>query len=131
MQSQEPLTVTLEPDPLQCRAEESITRILRALAVRLHSSGLHSVRQLPPLKRLCVFRSHQAVFQWIHRVGKKTPDPPTFTRALLSWANQNASVLVTTTPSRVAIDEIAVTIGTNQHWLYAVIDVETKFLLDV
>jgi len=32
-------------------------------------------------------------------------------------------------PSRVAVDETAVKIGIEQHWLYAAIDVETKLLL--
>jgi putative transposase len=34
-------------------------------------------------------------------------------------------------PAGVAVDETAVKIGTEQHWLYAAIDVETKLLLGV
>ena len=44
-----------------------------------------------------------------HRVAKEAPDPP---RAQ---------------PSRVAVDETAVKIGTEQHWLYAAIDVEKSY----
>jgi putative transposase len=32
-------------------------------------------------------------------------------------------------PSRVAVDETAVKIGTEQYWLYAAIDIKTKLLL--
>lgn len=32
---------------------------------------------------------------------------------------------------RVAVDATAVTIGTEQYWLYAAIDVDTKLLLGV
>ena len=38
---------------------------------------------------------------------------------------------MTAKPSWVAVDETAVTIGTERYWLYAAIDVETKLLLDV
>lgn len=51
------------------------------------------------------------MWQWVHRTAKTTPDPPT------------------AKPSRVAVDETAETIGTEQHYLYAAIDVETKLLL--
>ena len=33
--------------------------------------------------------------------------------------------------SRVAVDETAITIGTDRYWVYAAIDLETKLLLDV
>ncbi len=111
MHTQEPLTVTLEPDPLQCWAEESTASALRALAVRIHSSGLSLRETAAALETFGITRSHQAVFQWVHRVAEKVPDSP---RAQ---------------PSRVAVDETAVKIGTKQHWLYAAIDVETKLLL--
>ncbi|WP_306061231.1 IS6 family transposase [Natronococcus wangiae] len=113
MQAQEPLTVTLEPDSLECWAEESTASAPRALAVRFHASGLSLRETAAALETFGVTRSHQAVFQWVHRVAEEAPDPPT------------------ETPSRVAVDETAVTIGTEQHWLYAAIDVETKLLLDV
>ncbi len=41
------------------------------------------------------------------------------------------SVLRTATPSRVAIDKIAVKINGEWYWLYAAIDTETKLILDV
>jgi putative transposase len=43
----------------------------------------------------------------------------------------NLRFLRTASPSRVAVDETAVTIDTEQYWLYAAIDVETKLLLGV
>ncbi len=113
MQPQEPLTVALEPSPLECWDDESTASALRALAVRLHSMGLSLRETATALETFGVYRSHQAVFQWVHRVGQEAPDPP---RAR---------------PRRVAVDETAVTIGTERHWLYAAIDVETKLLLGV
>ncbi len=35
------------------------------------------------LEIFSVFRSHQAAFQWVHRVGEKTSDPPTASAAQL------------------------------------------------
>ncbi len=113
MHTQEPLTVTLEADPLDCWAGESTASALRSLTVRLHASGLSLRETAAALEMFGVTRSHQAVFQWVHRVAEEAPDPPA------------------AKPSRVAVDETAVTIGTEQHWLYAAIDVETKHLLDV
>ncbi len=69
MELQEPLTVTLEADPLHCWDDKSTASVLRAL-VGLHSTGL-------------------------------------------------------------SLRETAVKIGTEQHWLYGAIDVETKLLLGV
>ena len=113
MRYQEPLTVALEPSPLECWDDESTASALRALAVRLHSTGISLRETAATLEQFGVTRSHQAVFQWIHRVAEEVPDPPT------------------ASPSRVAVDETAVKIGTEQHWLYAAIDVETKLLLGV
>ncbi|ELY63208.1 transposase [Natronococcus jeotgali DSM 18795] len=53
------------------------------------------------------------MFQWVHWVAAEAPDPPT------------------AKPSRVTVDETVVTIGTERHWLYAAIDVESKLLLNV
>jgi putative transposase len=113
MRVQEPLTVSLEPSPLECWDDESTASALRALAVRLHSTGLSLRETATALEAFGITRSHQAVFQWVHRVAETVPDPPT------------------ASPSRVAVDETAVTIGTDQHWLYAAIDIETKLLLGV
>lgn len=60
------------------------------------------------------------------RCGSGTPGYP------LPWrARAEAPDPPTATPSRVAVDETAVTIGTERHWLYVTIDVETKLVLDV
>ena len=40
MAAQELFTVSLETDPLECWVEESTARALRALAVRLYSTGI-------------------------------------------------------------------------------------------
>ena len=111
MAAQEPFTVSLEPNPLECWDDESTASALRALAVRLHSTGISLRETAAALEQFGVTRSHQAVWQWVHRTAEIAPDPPT------------------AKPSRVAVDETAVTISTGQHWLYAAIDVETKLLL--
>ena len=113
MQTQEPLTITLEPAPLECWDDESTASALRALAVRLHSTGLSLRETAAALTQFGVVRSHQAVFQWVHRVADEVPDPPT------------------AKPSRVAVDETAITIGTDRYWVYAAIDLDSKLLLDV
>jgi putative transposase len=113
MDVQEPLIVTLEADPLHCWGDESTASALRALAVLLHSTGISLRETAAALEMFGVTRSHQAVFQWVHRVAEEAPDPPT------------------AKPSRVAVDETTVTIGSEQQWLYAAIDVETKLLLGV
>lgn len=87
--------------------------MMRALAVRLHSTVLTLRETAVALEAFGVPRSHQAVFQWVHRGGEVAPNS------------------TTTKPSRVAVDETAVKIGTQRHWLYAEIDVETKLLLGV
>jgi len=51
------------------------------------------------------------VWQWVHRTAETAPDP------------------LTAKPSRVAVDETAVTIGTEQHWLHTATAVKTKLLL--
>jgi len=111
MAAQELFTVFLEPNPLECWDDESTASALRALAVRLHSTGISLRETAAALEQFGMTRSHQAVWQWVHRIAKTVPDPPT------------------ATPSRVAVDETAVKIDTEQHWLYAAIDVETKLLL--
>jgi putative transposase len=85
----------------------------RALAVRLHSTGLSLRETAAALECLGVVRSHQAIFQWVHRVAEEAPDPPT------------------ASPSRVAVDETAVSIGDEQYWLYAALDIDSKLLLGV
>ena len=111
MAAQELFTVSLEANPLECWDDESTASALRALAVRLHSTGISLRETAAALEQFGVTRSHQAVWQWVHRTAETAPDPPT------------------AKPSRVAVDETAVKIGTEQYWLYAAIDVETKLLL--
>ena len=83
-------SLRLEPNPLECWDDESTASALRALAVRLHSTGLSLRETAAALEQFGVFRSHQAVLQWVHRIAEKAPDPPT------------------AKPSRVAVDETAV-----------------------
>ncbi|MDL0139401.1 IS6 family transposase [Halobacterium salinarum] len=86
---------------------------VRAFAVRLHATGC-SLREITTiLAELGVERSHQAVWQWVHRLADSVPDPPT------------------AKPSRVAVDETAVKINGEWSWLYAAIDLDTKLILDV
>ena len=77
MHVQEPLTVRLEPNPRECWDDESTASALRALAVRLHSTGLSLRETAAALEQFGVSRSHQAIWQWVHRLADSTPDPPT------------------------------------------------------
>ena len=70
MHAQEPFTVVLEPSPLECWEDESIASALRALAVRLHSTGISLRETAAALEQFGVTRSHQAVFQWVHRTAE-------------------------------------------------------------
>lgn len=86
---------------------------VRAFAARLHQAG-YSLRETTTiLVELGVERSHRAVWNWVHRLADSGCDPPT------------------EQPSRVAVDKTAVKIDSEWHWLYAAIDTETKFILDV
>ncbi len=60
------------------------------VAVRLHATGCSLRETKGILALLGVKRSHQAIFHWVHRVSDSVSDPPSFTRAKLSCANQNA-----------------------------------------
>lgn len=62
------------------------------------------------LRHFGVERSHQVIFQWVHRVADSSGDPPT---AKLS---------------RVAVDETGIKVNGGLSWLYAAIDVETLIL---
>jgi len=86
---------------------------VRAFAVRLHATGCSLRETTTILAELGVERSHQAVWQWVHRLADSVPDPPT------------------AKPSRVAVDETAVKINGEWSWLYAAIDLDTKLILDV
>ena len=84
MAHQELLTKRVETPSIECWDDESTASVLRVLAVRLHSTGVSLRETAAALESIGIFRSHQAIFQWIHRVGEEAPDPPTFTRAKLS-----------------------------------------------
>ena len=113
MNLQELLAETEETDSIECWTDESTASALRALAVRLHSAGLSYRETAAALESVGVSRSHQAVYQWTHRVGEEAPDPPT------------------AKPSRVAIDETAITVNRLRCWVYAAIDVDSKLLLGI
>jgi len=98
-------------DSIECWQRERTPTPVRAFGVRLTAAGL-SIRETTTVLRLLgVDRSHGAVWQWIHRLADSLADPPT------------------AQPSRVAVDELAVRINGELHWLYAAIDTETKLLL--
>ncbi|MDL0131169.1 IS6 family transposase, partial [Halobacterium salinarum] len=50
---------------------------VRAFAVRLHQTGCSLRETTMILAELGVERSHQAVWQWVHRLADSVPDPPT------------------------------------------------------
>jgi putative transposase len=62
---------------------------VRTFAVRLHATGCSLRETTTILAESGVERSHQAVWQWVHRLADSVPDPPT------------------ASPSRVAVDETA------------------------
>ena len=74
---QELLTENTETPSNEYWDGESTASALRALAVRLHSTGISLRETAAALESFGVYHSHQAVFQWVHRVGEKAPDPPT------------------------------------------------------
>ncbi|WP_135306268.1 IS6 family transposase, partial [Haloarcula amylovorans] len=113
MLNQELLKETLETANLECWERERTATPVRAFAVRLHTTGCSLRETQAILSLLGVEHSHQAIFQWVHRVSDSVGDPPM------------------ATPRRVAVDETAVKINGEQSWLYAAIDTETKLLLDV
>jgi putative transposase len=113
MTLQELLTGTVETPIVECWDDESTASALRALAVRLHSAGISYREAAAALESIGVKRSHQAVYQWTHRVGKEAPDPPR------------------SAPRRVGVGETAIQVGREQCWVYAVLDIDSKLLLGV
>ncbi len=113
MLSPELLREMLDTANLECWERERTATPVRAFAVRLHATGC-SLRETQEILRLFgVHRSHQAIFQWVHRVGDSVPNPPE------------------AKPKRVAVDETAVKINGEWSWLYAAIDLDTKLILGV
>ena len=113
MAPQKLLSEIIEPNSIECWAEKSTASALRALAVRLHATGLSLWETAAVLECFGVSRSHQAIWQWVHRHADSGPDPPS------------------AQPTRVAVDETAVQVGTEWYWLYAAIDLDSKLLLGV
>ncbi|GGN24642.1 IS6 family transposase [Halarchaeum nitratireducens] len=104
---------SLEPDLEEAWERERTATPVRAFAVRLHATDC-SLREPKEILRLFgVERSHQAIFQWVHRVSDSVGDPPE------------------AQPKRVAVDETAIKINGKWSWLYAAIDLDTKLILDV
>jgi len=60
-----------------------------------------------------VERSHQEIFQWVHRVSNSVGDLP---EAQLKW---------------VAVDETAIKINDEWSWLYTATDLDTKLIIHV
>ncbi len=113
MLSPELLRETLDTANLECWERERTANALTGVAVRLHATGC-SLRETQEILRLFgVQRSHQTIFQWVHRVADSVPDPPE------------------AQPKRVAVDETAIKINGEWSWLYATIDLDTKLILGV
>ena len=60
----------------ECWERERTATPVRAFAVRLHATGctLRATEEI--LRLLDVERSHQAIWQWVHRLADSVPDPP-------------------------------------------------------
>jgi len=131
MLSPELLRETLDTSNLECWERERTATPVRAspetkflvckrdvyvsstLAVRLRATGC-SLRETQAILRLFgVQRSHQAIFQWVHRVADSVPDPP---EAQPKW---------------VAADETAVKTNGGWSWVCAAIYLDTKLILGV
>lgn len=97
----------------ECWERERTATPVRAFAVRLHATGCSLRETASILAELGVERSHQSIFQWVHRLADSVSNPPS------------------AKPKRVAVDETAVKINGEWSWLYAAIDIDTKLLLDV
>jgi transposase-like protein len=97
----------------ECWERERTATPVRAFAVRLHATGCSLRETEAVLGSLGVDRSHQAIFQWVHRLADSGCDPPS------------------AQPTRVAVDETAVQINGDWSWLYAAIDIKAKLILGV
>jgi putative transposase len=92
MSLQELLSESLDAESNDVWARERTATPVRAFAVRLHSAGLSLRETAAILDLLGVDRSHQAIWQWTHRLADSRNDP------------------TTAQPSRVAVDETLVQI---------------------
>ncbi|RLM48925.1 IS6 family transposase, partial [Halorubrum sp. Atlit-28R] len=107
------LSECFETDLEETWERERTATPVRVFAVQLHATGCSLRETKEILRYLGVERSHQAVWQWVHRLADSGHTPPE------------------AKPKRVAVDETAVKINGEWSWLYAAIDTETKLLLDV
>ncbi|NHN42935.1 IS6 family transposase [Halorubellus sp. JP-L1] len=107
------LMKTLEESHHDVWENERTPTPVRRVGVRLHTAGLSIREMVAILELLGVHPSHDVVWQWKHRLADSEPDPPT------AW------------PSRVAVDETAVQIGPEWYWLYAAVDLDSLYLLDI
>jgi putative transposase len=103
----------LETADSDCWNRERTATPVRAFAVRLHSAGLSLRETVAILDLLGVDRSYGAVWDWTHRLADDQDDPPT------------------AEPSRVAVDETAIQIGSEWRWCYTAIDLDSLVILDI
>lgn len=68
----------------ECWERERTATPVRAFAVQFHATGCSIRETTTILAELGVERSHQAVWQWVHRLVDSAFDPPSFPRAKLS-----------------------------------------------
>jgi putative transposase len=108
-----PVSESLTADLEESWERERTATPVRAFAVRLHATGCSLRETTSILAEVGIERSHGAVRNWVHRIADSVPDPPT------------------ASPSRVAVDKTAVKINGEWSWLYAAIDLDTKFIFDV
>jgi putative transposase len=92
---------------------ERTATLIRAFAVRLHSTDCSLRETTTILAELGLQRSRGVVWNWVHRLADSGRDPPE------------------AQPKRVAVDETAVKINGEWSCLYAAIDIDTKSILDV
>jgi transposase-like protein len=97
----------------ECWKRERTATPVRAFAVRLHATGCSLIETEKVLRLLGVTRSYQATWQRVPRLADSVPDP------------------ASAQPTRVAVDETAVTINGEWMWAYAAIDFDSKVLLGV
>jgi transposase-like protein len=109
----DPLSECFAADLEECWERERTATPVRAFAVRLHATGCSLRETETVLAALGVYRSYQAIFQWVHRIADSGCDPPS------------------AQPTRVAVDETAVKLNGELSWLYAAIDLDTKLILGV
>jgi transposase-like protein len=107
------LNENLDDELEECWERERTATPVRAFAVRLHATGCSLRETAAILRSIGVERSHQAIWQWVHRLADSVPDPPS------------------AQPTRVAVDETAVRINGELSWVYAAIDLDSKLLLGV